>query len=152
MLRNFEIMGDEQSEKLRKQIDESLASLNHQIQSKLDKLCTDRQDDVTEILEKHQQQTQQFCEDQTDIVTKKIRSEMTELLDKHKQESMRVLRKETDAMKRQFVEVVKKQQAENKTKLNNYANAQLEAKVRHQVIIVMLLVIILLLIYTPFNA
>ena len=142
LLRNIEILGDTQTEKLKRDIEESLASLCHHLQSRLDKLC---QHDVKEIFEKHQLQNQK---DIDYIEDHQIKDEIIQLLKQHKQKSLCAVQKETDDLKQQLEKVIKKQQAESKKMLMVYTNSQFETNTYLRVIITILMILLLLLIYT----
>ena len=62
-LRKIEMIGDEHSKVLKRSIDDNFTALNNQFQNKFDKLYTISQHDVTKMLEKHPQQSEQFYED-----------------------------------------------------------------------------------------
>ena len=151
MLRSIEMISDEQSENLKKRIDESLASLNDHLQTRLDELCNNKQQDITEILDTRLQQTQQLHESQTGSVKKQITSEIIRLLNEHKFESLRVLERETKTLKRKLDEAIGKQQAESKRMLTLYNNSQIETIAYLRVIIVILLIFVCLFIYIMFK-
>ena len=136
------MIGDEQSEKLKRHIEENIALLSHHLQSKLDKLCTNGQHDVTEIFEKYQQQNQQFYEDKNKII---------QLFIQHKQESLHVLQKEADGLKQQLEEVIEKQHAERKKMVTLYSNSQFEIIAYLRIIIIILILVFLLFIYILLN-
>ena len=152
LLRNIEMIGEEQSETLRRHVNENLASLNHQLEKKLDVLCSSREDDVTEILKKHQRQCQQIYEDQSDNLTEQVKQEIIQLLNQQKQESLHMLERETDTVRKKLEEVIIKHQAESKKMATLYDNSQFETKVHLRVIIIILFIIVLLLIYSTFKA
>ena len=151
MLRSIEMIGDEQSENLKRRIDESLASLNHHLQTRLDELCNNKQQDIAEILDTRLQQTQQLHESQTSSVKEQITSEIIRSLNEHKRESLRVLERETRTLKHKLEEAIEKQQAESKRILILYNNSQIETKAHLRVIIVILLIFLGLFIYTMFK-
>lgn len=151
MLRQIEIIGEEQSEMLKRRIGESLASLNQQLQSKLNELCKARRHDLTEIFEKHQLQAQQSHEDQTEVVIEQIQNKMIKLFNEHMQQSVRVLRKEMQSFNAQLEEVIKMQRAHNKYMLTSFVNSHIEIKYFLVVIIVILLILLSLFIHTSFQ-
>ena len=136
-LRNIEMIGEVQSENLKRHIEDHLASLSHHLQGKLDKIC---QHDIKEIFEKHQQQNQQVHVDQ-------IEEKITQLLTQRMEEVLRALQREKDDLIRQLDKAIEKQQAENKRMLTLYKNSQLETNTYASVIFIILIVVILLLAY-----
>lgn len=150
-LRSIEMIGDEQSEKLKRRIDESLASLHHHLQTRLDDLCNNKQHYVTEILSTHLQQARQLNESQTSSLEEQIRSEIMRLLNEHKCESLRVLERETSALKHELQVAIEKQHAESKRLLTLYNNSQIETKAYLCVIIAILVLFLSLFIYTMFK-
>ena len=138
MLRKIEIIGEEQSEKLKRDIEDKLDSLSHDLQDKLNKIC---QHDITEIFEKHQQQNQQIYAD-------KIKEEITQLLIQLKQESLHAFQKATNDLVKKLDETIEKQQADNKRMLTLYKNSQLETNTYASVILIILITVLLLLTYS----
>ena len=134
----LEIIGEKQSEKLKRHVEDRLGSLSHHLQGELNKIC---QHDVTEIFEKYQQQNQQIYVDQ-------IKEEITQLLIQHKQESLCAFQTATNDLVRQLDEAIKKQQANNKKMLTLYKNSQLETNTYTSVIFIILITVLLLLTYS----
>ena len=143
-LRSIEMINDDQSEKLKRHIEDSFNSLNHHLQSKLAELFTNKQQDVKEIIE---EQNQQLYEDHKEVVDQ-IKNQIIQLLARHKQESLRVVQNETNALKQELDENVERQQAENRNLLTSYNNSQIETKAYLRIIIIMLIVTVFLLLYT----
>ena len=146
-LRSIEMINDDQSEKLKRHIEDSLASLTHHLQSRLAELCTNRQHDVTEIIE---EQNQKLYEDHKEVADQ-IKNQIIRLLAQHKQESLRVVQRETNALKLELDEAVNRQQAENRNLLISYNNSQIETKAYLQIIIMILIVVVFLFMYTLFK-
>lgn len=136
LLRNIEIIADGQSEKLKMDIKESLASLSRHLQGEVDKICQ-KIFGKLQIQEQNQQ-----------VYVAQIKDEIKQLLIQHKQESLRALQTETNGLIRKFDEAIEKQQADNKRMLTLYKNSQLETNTYVFVIFIILIIVLLQLTYT----